>query len=198
MELSVFSSVMKRRKSTLKTELSTSTPWPNFRTWKRYKVKEKLFICICPWINPMTSAKENQGVCCCLSVCPFIAFSPQVISVPLTMFENHSESLILKLLEPLARCLFFHSNIFDKLAEAKLNIILGMRILMRHFAHNFQTLATAPRKLDFPPPIYEGPLFPRELPFNICLSSFTSFHINGFPNWFCCIDTWNYFSQFVT
>ena len=63
-------------------------------TWKRYKVKEKLFICICPWINPMTSAKENQGVCCCLSVCPFIAFSPQVISVPLTMFENHSKSLI--------------------------------------------------------------------------------------------------------
>ena len=43
----------------------------------------------------MTSAKENQGVCCCcLSVCPFIAFSPQVISVPLTMFENHSKSLI--------------------------------------------------------------------------------------------------------
>ena len=47
----------------------------------------------------------------------------------------------------------------------------------------------APRKLDFPPLICEGPLFPRELPFNICLSSFTSFHINGFPNWFCCIDT---------
>ena len=151
MELSVFSSVMKRRKSTLKTELSTSTPWPNFRTWKRYKVKEKLFICICPWINPMTSAKENQGVCCCccLSVCPFIAFSPQVISVPLTMFENHSESLILKLLEPLARCLFFHSNIFDKLAEAKLNIILGMKILMRHFAHNFQTLCYSPKKTGF-------------------------------------------------
>ena len=42
----------------------------------------------------MTSAKENQGVCCCLSVCPFIAFSPQVISVPLTMFENQSKSLI--------------------------------------------------------------------------------------------------------